>query len=133
MQAAAPPGSGMRKVCPVFRPLRVAAISTLKAKDSTFTCDPLECVRFLFMKQKSGSLRMVVDARATSRTLRPPPAVHLLTAKGLASIEVGVPAELDPDQAASLLSALEVSVAVGDVQDCAHRVAPPAFLSRFFF
>ena len=34
--------SGLQRACRLLRPLQAAAISTLKAKDGAYTCDPLE-------------------------------------------------------------------------------------------
>ena len=76
-----------------------------------------ECGLF-FVPKKSGSLRMIVDARRINQLCRKPPSVQLATGDSLSRIEV--PADL------------ALHVAHSDVDNCFHRLRMPEEMQGWF-
>ena len=89
----------------------------------TFTLSPQEEVGVFFVWRKGRErMRMILDCRRANQAFVEPPGINLLTAEGLANIELPSDGE-EP---------VSIFLGAGDIKDCFHRYRLSESISRWF-
>jgi hypothetical protein len=91
-----------------------------------------EEVAFFFVLKKDGRLRGIVDARRVNERFKVPPSVDLVTAEGLAQVEIPCPDGLSAEDFLAWEKELDVWIGTSDVADCFWRLRIDALLSSYF-
>ena len=87
-----------------------------------WTTEPLEHASLFFVAKKDKTLRMIVDARRANAVCREPPKVSWVTAEGLSRFETS----------SDTVASGHCCFAVGDVNNCFHRLRLPEGMHRLF-
>ena len=89
---------------------------------------------FFVNKKDKKQKRLILDARIVNWAFVSPPGVSLCSSEGMARIEVCQPEHVEEGSPAweSALESIELSLGLGDIQDCFHRyVLDNEFASYF--
>ena len=80
-------------------------------------------VIFVINKKDKKQKSLILDSRILNWAFVSPPGVSLCSSEGMARIEVCLPEDVEEESPAweSTLESIELSLGMGDIQDCFHR------------